>query len=123
MRTLSPYVLIYQGEPDPLTEEIRTIWQDSKPQQERLNALEQLYQEELAMQITTNKYTPHTVASLSADSAGFDAWVRNFLLGLLDEKNLKIEYGDRAAKVYVCCFGFMMFVACCMGERHNSKDG
>lgn len=56
------------------------------------------------MQITTNKYTPHTVASLTAESAGFNAWVRNFLLGLLDEKNLKIEFGDRAAKVVVSLF-------------------
>ena len=51
------------------------------------------------MQITTNKYTTHTVASLAAESAGLNAWVRNFLLGLLDEKNMKIEFDDRAAKV------------------------
>ena len=66
--------------------------------------LNRIFNEELAMQITSNKYTPLTVASLTADSASFDAWVKNFLESLVDEKKAKIEYEDRASKVVISIF-------------------
>ena len=61
--------------------------------------LNRIFNEELAMQITSNKYTPLTVASLTADSASFDAWVKNFLASLVEEKKAKIDYVNRVSKV------------------------
>jgi hypothetical protein len=52
-------------------------------------------------EITTNKYTTLTVASLIADSESFDAWVRTFLDSLVEEKKLKVDYEDKASKVEI----------------------
>ncbi|KAH3759770.1 alpha-actinin A [Pelomyxa schiedti] len=87
------------GEPDPLTEEIKNQWQEAAPQQEQLDNLARLYREEIAMQITSNKYTQHTVASCASASAVFDAYVRNYLSALQEEKALKIEFAERAARL------------------------
>lgn len=87
------------GEPEPLSEEINKIWEEGNPQKIQLDTVKRIYAEELAMQITTNRYTPHTPQTLAADSTGFNVWVKNFLLSLLDERSLKIDYAERAGKL------------------------
>ncbi|KAJ5078494.1 alpha-actinin sarcomeric-like protein [Anaeramoeba ignava] len=87
------------GEPQPLIEAIKGIHQDGAPSKEELEKVIKIDQEMREMEITDNKYTDHTVASLSSKRArDIDGYVHNYISALNEEQQQKDFYKQRATK-------------------------
>lgn len=91
---------------------MQELWQEGKLQQQHLEDLSRINAEALALQITSNEYTPHSVASLAAESTSLNAWIHSFLQELEEEKVLKAEYLDKAAKVNVTWLFILICTVC-----------
>eukprot|EP01156_Anaeramoeba_ignava_P023014 Anaeramoba_ignava/c21245_g1_i2.p1 GENE.c21245_g1_i2~~c21245_g1_i2.p1 ORF type:complete len:1538 (+),score=560.45 c21245_g1_i2:48-4661(+) len=87
------------GEPQPLIEAIKGIHQDGAPSKEELEKVIKIDQEMREMGIPDNKYTDHTVASLSSKRArDIDGYVHNYISALNEEQQQKDFYKQRATK-------------------------
>jgi len=87
------------GEPEPASEGIRGVHQDSAPQKEKLQNLQRINKEATDMGIRHNKHTPHTLHSLEGASADFDQYVSDYIAALEEERKLKHDYEERATRL------------------------
>jgi len=87
------------GEPEPLSEQIKERFKEGAEAAALLKRAEEVYAECLAMEISENKYTKHSVQQLSRSVNEYRKYVATFLAELEAEKKEKEAYAAKAAKL------------------------
>jgi hypothetical protein len=85
-----------QGEPEPLIKTLEEKYAGGKPENDGLAKVQTLQNEATALGVTSNKHTPHNLASLKAKAGDLGRFVHNKQLALREEADLKSDYATRA---------------------------
>jgi actinin alpha len=84
------------GEPASAISEVKSLFQDGNPENQKLAVLQGLQEEMSALGIRDNKHTMYTLPILQVKNTQFSNDVRNVLSALQDEQDLKAEYNAKA---------------------------
>ncbi|KAJ5073100.1 spectrin/filamin related cytoskeletal protein [Anaeramoeba ignava] len=87
------------GEPEPLIEAIKEVYQEGNPSKEELAKVAAIDKELREMGIVDNKYTKHTLSSLTAKrNQDVDVYVKKYISAMEEESKQKKYYEDEAKK-------------------------